>query len=588
LKTPKTKIIFFISYLFSIFAAGAVLPLAFAPYNFWPLAILSPAYLLWAWMDPKLNTYFLFDPQYCHSKSSTSKYCTSKYFIARYFNFFHSQSKQAFLIGFIYGLGMFGVGVSWVFVSIHRFGNTEAPLAAFLTAVMVSLLALLTGFQGYILKRFFKGSNTTLCLLGFPCLWVLFEWFRSIYFTGFPWLFLGYTQLNTPLAGFAPIASVYAVSLAVAMSSGALILLLLNFSTRSQLTRTLHNPKSMQESLALERRNLCNPSLETKNTQYPRKILTLLSLVVLAGLWGGGEFLRQHPWTETQGRDYTVSLVQGNISPVDKFAQVDPIQAARNTYVALSTDHWTSDLIIWPENAIAYPLPMVQPFLNELKNMAQMNKATLITGLQTIMHNRDYHNSMIALGEGSGIYHKRHLVPFGDYLPLEGSLRGLINFFDIPMSSFVAGPQVQTLLKAGDLNIAPLICYEIAFPGLVRETTQNANVIVTVSEDGWFGDSFGPHQHLEIARMRALETGRPLLRATTSGISAIINNKGEFLTVSPQFQALVLKGTFKTVKGETPWMKFGLIPLFVFLVIGFYFPGRFFHSSIQGNKKKVL
>lgn len=563
MKNPKTNIVLFVSYLFSIFVAGALLPLAFAPYNIWPLAVLSPAYLLWTWVNPRLNTFFVFDPKQGHSKNGTPKFFSVQYFSTKYFKFFHSQPKQAFLIGFIYGLGMFGVGVSWVFVSIHDFGNTEAPLAAFLTAVMVCLLALLTGLQGYLLKRFFKGSHTALCLLGFPCLWVLLEWVRSIYFTGFPWLFLGYTQLNTPLAGFAPIASVYGVSLAVVMSSGALII----FLSRKHI---------LSEKPVLSGK----PVLSEKFTLWGKKILASL---LLLGIWGAGEFLRQYPWTETQGRDYTVSLVQGNISPVDKFAQVDPIQAARNTYVALSTDHWTSDLIIWPENAIAYPLPMVQPFLNELKNMAQVNRTTLITGLQTIMHNRDYHNSMIALGAGSGVYHKRHLVPFGDYLPLEGSLRGLINFFDIPMSSFVAGPKVQGLLKGGDLNIAPLICYEIAFPELVRETTHNADVIVTVSEDGWFGDSFGPHQHLEIARMRALETGRPLLRATTSGISAIINNKGEFLAISPQFQPLVLKGTFKIVKGETPWMRFGLIPLFVFLLLGFWLPGRFpgFNSILK-------
>lgn len=506
----ETKALTCVSFLFSFFVVAALLPLAFAPYNYWPIAILSPAYLLWGWMNPKLKAFF----------PSRSKY-------------FNTEPKQAFWTGFVYGLGMFGVGVSWVFVSIHQFGNTEAPLAVFLTAVMVSLLALLTGVQGYLLKRFFKGSKTTFCLLGFPSLWVMFEWFRSVYFTGFPWLFLGYTQLNTPLAGYAPISSVYASSLFVVVTAGILIFL-----------------------------------LQRKNNK-------ILALLMLLAIWGGGELLRHQNWTEILPETHSVSLVQGNVPPIDKFTQADPIQAARNVYGALTEKHWDSHLIIWPENAIAYPLPMVEPFLNELKSIAEANNSTLITGIQTILNNKDYYNSMIALGVGSGIYHKRHLVPFGDYLPFESYLRGLINFFDIPMSSFVSGPEKQTLLKTEKFTIAPLICYEIAFPELVRETTQDANTIITISEDGWFGDSFGPHQHLEIARMRALETGRFLLRATTSGISAIVNPKGELIATSPQFQPLVLKGTFKIVQGETPWMKLGLMPLFIILLLAFLLPGRF-------------
>lgn len=530
-KRESIQAILCVSYLIGIFFSGALLPLAFAPYNVWPLAILSPAFLLGIWLQTRFKTH----------ASITFKY-------------FDSPPKHAFLTGFIYGLGMFGLGVSWVFVSIHQFGNTEAPLAALLTIIMICLLALLMGAQGYLLNRFFKGSNTAFCFLGFPCIWVLFEWFRSVYFTGFPWLFLGYTQLDTPLSGYAPVSSVYAVSLSLTMSSAVMIVLLSNLSTKLWIDD--HTP---------------NKNLENK-ARMKTQMFAAIALIII---WGVGELLRHQTWTEIKSKEHTVSLVQGNVLPMDKFTQADPIQAARNVYVALTEKHWNSDFILWPENAIAYPLPMVEPFLNELKNIAEANHSTLITGLQTIIDNRDYYNSMIALGLGSGIYHKRHLVPFGDYLPFEGTLRGLIHFFDIPMSSFVAGPEKQPLLKAGDLNIAPLICYEVAFPELVRETVKDAGVIVTLSEDGWFGDSFGPHQHLEIARMRALETGRPLLRATTSGISAIMSPKGELLATSPQFQALVLKGTFQAVTGETPWMKMGIIPLFILLLLGFGLPGRF-------------
>jgi apolipoprotein N-acyltransferase len=524
----------------SILIAGAMLPLAFAPFNIWPLAILSPAYLLWIWTHPKWtkDSGLHFKRFNTHYKRNSKGSWVKRFKFFSFLNF-NTEAGQNFVSGFIYGLGMFGVGVSWVFISIHHFGNTDAPLAVFLTAIMVSLLALLTGLQGYLLKKCFKGSQTAFCFLGFPCIWVLFEWFRSIYFTGFPWLFLGYTQFDTPLSSYAPLGSVYAVSLAVVLSSAAIVVLLLK-----------------------EIRNL-------------NKIV-ILSLMI--GIWGIGAYLRDYQWTEIFPSEYKVSLVQGNVLPFDKFSQSDPIQAARNTYVALSEKHWGSHLIIWPENAIAYPLPMAQHFINELHNIAKANKSTLITGLQTVKHNRDYYNSMIAVGEGSGIYHKQHLVPFGDFLPFEETLRGLIQFFDIPMSSFVAGPPEQDLLKLGTvngaMNIAPLICYEVAFPQLVRDISQRSAVIVTISEDGWFGDSFGPHQHLEIARMRALETGRFLLRATTSGISAIIGPKGKLLETSPQFQPMVLTGTFKTVTGKTPWMEIGIIPLLILLVLGILLPGR--------------
>lgn len=527
--------------------AGAILPGAFAPHHHWFLAILSPAILLGLWHPPTLS------------------------------------AKKAFLLGFFYGLGMFGAGVSWVFVSIHRYGNTDAPLAVLITLVFVGILALFIAAQGYILKRFFKGNGVSVALLGFPSSWVLCEWCRSWVLTGFPWLYLGYAGLYTPLSGYAPVASVFGVSLALALTSGSGFLIY-----RYARPIALQIMQKKQDNAA---------------TLQPHRTSTLFAVMTLISVWGLGQSLRLHSFTTLDPKPYTVSLVQGNIEPFDKFSQSDPIGATEKTYGRLTKEAWGSNLILWPESAIPLPLPYSTPYVEHLQEVAKHHNATLITGIQIINEKEEYHNSLITLGNGHGIYHKQHLVPFGDFLPLESWLRGLIQFFDLPMSSFVAGPKKQALLTAGNLTLAPLICYEIAFPEQVRAALQpnpasdlykplppnqatalpsqrnrlrTADAIITLSEDGWFGNSWGPHQHLEIAQMRALETGRYVLRATTSGITAIINPKGNITKTAPQFQATTLTGSFYSAQGDTLWVKFGLWPLLALLCIAFVWPGRFF------------
>lgn len=477
------------------FLAGASLPLAFAPHHFWFLAIVSPALLLWVWQN-----YYL-------------------------------TPGKLFSTGFIYGIGMFGVGVSWVFVSIHDYGNTNIPLAVGITSLLIILLALFIGLQGYLLKYLFKGSLRAFYLMGFPSIWVLLEWLRGWLFTGFPWLYLGYTQINTPLAGYAPILSVYGVSFAVALSSGILIALI----------------------------------------RETTKIKCLM-VFMLALLWCSGFYLKTFNYAVPLPKTYAASLIQGNIKPFDKFTQQKPILSVEKTYGILTQATWGSDLILWPEGAIPLPLPYSETFVNQLSTVATIHGSTLITGVLTVNQKGQYFNSLIALGNGHGTYHKQHLLPFGDFVPFENILRGTIDFFNLPMSSFIEGPSQQSLISAGDLLLNPLICYEIVFPTLVRNTLRNANVIINLSEDGWFGNSWGPHQHLQIAQMRALETERYVLRATTSGISAIINTKGALVQIAPQFEAIALKGSFQAMTGNTPWVKIGPWPFLCFLIACFTLP----------------
>lgn len=471
------------------FFAGAALPLAFAPHHIWFIALLSPSILARLW--------------------------------------FQASPFYAFRLGFCFGLGMFGVGVSWVYVSIHHYGNTAPPLAILITGLFVFTLACYPALQGYLVKKLYKNPSAKIFyLLAFPSSWVLFEWLRGWLFSGFPWLYLGYTQLDTFLGNYAPILSVYGASWMLLLSGGCFIIL------------------------------LC------KNYRLSKSFI----LFCLMFIWIVGFGLRFIDWTSPKGSTQTVSLVQGNVDPLHKFAQHNPIEATEMLYGHLTNNAWRSDIIIWPENAIPLPLPYSQAYIDTLNARAKASDATLITGIQHKLTADQYYNSLIIVGMDQGIYHKQKLVPFGEFLPFESQLRGLIHFFDIPMSNFIPGPSNQPLLYVNNLILAPLICYEIAYPELTRTAVKGTNAIINISEDGWFGTSWGPHQHLQIAQMRAKETGRMLIRATTSGISAVIDTKGEIIERSHQFQAMVLYGTLQGFIGNTPWMIIGLWPILIFLL----------------------
>jgi apolipoprotein N-acyltransferase len=216
-------------------------------------------------------------------------------------------------------------------------------------------------------------------------------------------------------------------------------------------------------------------------------------------------------------------------------------------------------------------MPLATPFVTALDELAKQNNINLILGLPVEINNgsHTYYNTLLALGISQGMYHKKILVPFGEYLPLEQWLRGLINLFNIPMSNFKSGPSLQTPLLTPNSKLLPLICYEIAYPEQVRKELleQQSEAIITISEDGWFGKSWGPHQHLDIARMRALENGRYVIRSTTSGISALINEKGNVIKQSPQFKPYVLTGEFFNYNGNTPWTKYGQLPILLVCVL---------------------
>lgn len=455
-----------------------------------------------------------------------------------------NNAKTSFYLGFMFGLGFFATSVSWIFVSIYKYGNTNVVIALLITSLFVIFLALFHGINLYLLKKF-KLTN----ILAFASSWVLLEMFRGFVLTGFPWALLGYTQLNSSLKHYASLFGVYGVSFIILLISGLIF-------------------------------NLFNNLLSSIN-----KIISI-SLIILIFL--GSVILSKNNYNQN---NYTVAIIQGNILPNDKFLlenSTSLINRIKEIYFNPTKNLINNkkiDLIIWPENSLPLEAEHYksQDFLYDIDQFAKTNKFGLLLGVP-IQHEYKYnyfYNSVLALGMAIGSYNKTNLVPFGDYVPLENLLRGLINFFNLPLSRFLAGSIKQPAIKFNNNNLLATVCYDIAYPEnlRLRVVDQNPGVIVTVSEDGWFGNSLGPHQHLDIARMRAIETGRYVLRATTSGISAIIDNRGNILKQTKMFNREILTGEYSNCFNHTIWNHLGnkIILVFLLVCLGIsYFKARFF------------
>lgn len=483
---------------------GTLLTLAFAPFNFFPFGIILPALLLGLW---------LFVPP-----------------------------SRAFRRGFLFGMGFFGSGVYWIYISIHTYGNTIAPIALLITGSFIALLAIFPAIAGYLTNHYFPYNNYTKLYCAFPAIWVFLEWIRTWIATGFPWLLLGYSQLSSPLKGYAPILSVLGVSLVILWSSAALVNAMLKFYY-----------------------------LEYKAAYY--------NLLFLALLWVIGAGLSLIPWTHSTGPKLTVSLIQGDISQSLKW-EPEHVETSLQRYQTLTAPEWGRNIIIWPEAAIPVAAEDAYDFISKLKKTAHQHNTTLITGVPLRATNNRYYNGIIAIGNGRGVYLKHSLVPFGEYLPMEKLIQDIldtdtvfshflkktIGLFSLPMSSFVSGKLMPTPLYADNIKLSSFICYEIAYFERVRAESTNTGIILTVSNDAWFGRSIAQAQHLQIAAMRALENGRPVLFSSNSGITAMINTDGHIIASAPPYQPAILNGTIQAYSGLTPWQRYKLDPLLAILL----------------------
>jgi apolipoprotein N-acyltransferase len=468
--------------------AGALLPLAFSPLEFWPLEFFSLAWL---------------------------------YVLLR-----ERTPREAAWLGFCYGVGAFGVGTSWVYVSIHDFGNAPPPVAFFITVGFVLLLASYVALQFHFYRRCCR-QNWSL-IPGFAAAWVLGEWLRGWLFTGFPWLYLGYPHVTTFFSGVAPLFGVLGLSFVVALSSALM-------GEIAKRWRHIH----LSDRLARTR----------------------LSLMLLA-LWASCGFVHDIEWTRPlDAPPLSVGLVQGNVEQSLKF---DPahLQEGLNRYASLSTPLWQHDLVVWPETAIPLVYQREPNLIQQLQLQARATDTTLISGV-FFQEGDAIHNSLVTFGNGEGVWHKQKLVPFGEYVPLRQLFSTLLQLFALPQSSLAPGPADQELLHAGEHSIAPFICYEVVYADFVRRYGREADLLLTVSNDTWFGTSWGPHQHLQMAAMRARELGRYMVRATNNGITALINERGELTAVAPQFEATVLEGRVRLFAGTTPFARWGSVPVLV-------------------------
>lgn len=474
------------------FITGVLAVAAFAPFGWYPVACLALAVLFNQWLA--------------------------------------DSPWQAFRHGGLFGLGFFGAGVSWVYVSIHVYGKVPVAAAATVAAALVVFLSLYPAVVGYALKRGSPIPGWRSLVLAFPAGWILAEWVRSWLFSGFPWLNIGNSQVDSPLAGLAPVAGVYGTGLAVALSAALLVAVFRGWNRA-------------------------------------------VSLAVLCVLWSGAWLLQPVSWTEPRGAPLDVAIIQGNIAQEDKWSP-DNLLHTLTRYRELTATVTDADLIVWPETAIpAFYHQLENSLIPQLDEEMRAAGATLLTGIPVLDKGTwQYYNSVVSLGGSPGFYYKQHLVPYGEYLPLRGLLGHSLDALAVPNADFTSGGADQSLLQAAGYPVATSICYEVIFGEQLINDLPAAALLVNVSNDAWFGKSLAPHQHLEMARMRTRETGRPMLRATNTGISAIIAYDGRIVARSPQFEEAVLTGRIVPRQGATPYVVTGNAPVVILCVICLLLP----------------
>ena len=442
----------------------------------------------------------------------------------------NTTPRRALLRGYLFGLGSFGLGVSWVYISIHNFGGANWLSSGLLTVLFFGFWALFPALAGYFSVKILTGNRTLISVLVMPVVWLLIEYFRgNCLLNGFPWLQSAYSQLETPLAGYIPIIGVYGTGFLVALTASSMAFI---FQTR----RHGH-----------------------------------LLTAFIVSLWATGSILQTVKWTHAIGKPIQVSLIQGNITQDQKWRPENRLKTLQ-LYKELTEAHWDSAVIIWPESSIpAYFSEVNDWFLKPLSNAAQQHNTDLIVSLPVHDNATDEkYNAVMTLGKETGMYRKKHLLPFGEYLPWQPVSGFILNSLAIKLGNFTPGSIDQPLLKAGGYSFITSICYEDAFGDAGLTGLPDAAYLVNVTNDGWFGNSIEPHQHLQMARMRAMETGRFMLRATNTGVTAVIAPDGKIISQAPLFTATVLTETITPMAGMTPYANRGDTPFIIVLPVLFF------------------
>ena len=429
---------------------------------------------------------------------------------------------------FWYGFGLFLTGTYWIYISVHVNGNAAVWIAFFLMVGLALVMAAFLSAAGWLMSRLSQGEPWLLLFIA-PAAWVLIEWLRGWVLTGFPWMALGYGQIDSPLAGWAPVLGVYGVSFMLVLSTAAIVATSLAATSRGR----------------------------------------VLGIVALVLPWLLGGFLSAVEWTEPSGKALRTSIIQAGVAQ-DKKWDREQLQPIMTHYYSSTLGVADSDLVVWPEVAIPALNDQVEALISRVEADAKINGQTVLFGILERSFERSVdgriYNSVILLGtDERQRYRKRHLVPFGEYFPVPASVREWMKMQNLPYSDLAKGDEVQPLLQAADgTRFGVAICYEDAYGAEQLYALPEAGILINVSNDAWFGDSIAPHQHLEIARMRSLEFGRPTVRSTNTGISAFIGADGELLQTGRQFGPELMTANVQPRKGMTPYVAGGNWPIIGF------------------------
>lgn len=500
------------SALFALaFASGGLITLSLAPFNLWPFAILA-----------LMGLHFLLT---------------------------NTRIKQGVWVSLGFGFGLIFTGAHWLYVSMHYHGGTPAILAAILTSGFCfwigSWLLPFTLFYQKFCRRHWLGQT-----FGFAALYVLSEWMRTWFLTGFPWLFIGYSQTEQWLFSYAPVIGTFGISFILAFTAAAF-------------AYCINQPKHR----AL--------------------------LAVVAGLWLLALPLKNINWTEPipDKPPYSVAMVQGNVALDVKWLS-EYKQPNMNYYLAETKKLAGTDIILLPETAITEYEHKAGDWLYAVDKALIEHGSALITGIPSARLDNNnktrIYNSLTSAGLAHGRYDKHKLVPFGEFIPFEEQLDSLLDLFDIPMTSFSSGEAMQSPLIAKDAALQPYICYEVMYPDYVTTTALDSDILITVSNDAWFGRSIGPLQHVQMAQMRAKETGRYFLRSTNTGLTAIIDHQGHIIERIPRFEKAVLKGEAFAMRGITPVMRTGSLPIILFSFIILILISIHFYLNKQHHDSRKL
>ena len=433
-----------------------------------------------------------------------------------------TSKKELFWIGYSFGLGLWSLGISWMFVSIYFYGNISFIISLFLTSIFIGILSIYLGVTLF-LYHYLRSSSKISVLFSLPIAWVIIEYLRSILFTGFPWLISGTMLADTILDGWTPIIGAQGNSFLLLVLSSLLFLFI---------------------------------------SEFKKYKTALLSGAFIFLLLISSFSLKKIEWTSIEG-SLNASIMQTNLELDDKWSSSGVAETKNMMQIALENAE-EGEIIVFPETALIFSENEIKDWLDYINLKAKLKEVTFITGIIEREEGFKVRNRILGLGMANSYYDKVKLVPFGEFIPFEALTGKLFDILGLRLTNTIPGDQINTI-NAGNIRVSASICYEIAFSDLIRKTALESNLLVTVSNDTWFGSSYGPIQHLEIAQNRALEHKKTLLRSTNSGISAFISRNGEIIEKQGYFEDKLLKKEINLYAGETFYAKYGNLPLFIIL-----------------------